>query len=153
ARARGPPRGGRAAPRRHLPPRDRTAARGAAGGGMTRLLVVAAVALLAAGSACDRGSRAESEAAPAKPPALTITVAPVATRTVERTVSVVGTLTPNMQADVASEVEGQVTTIEADLGDRVAKDQVLARVRSDVLEARLREAEASYEKTAADEVR
>jgi membrane fusion protein (multidrug efflux system) len=80
-----------------------------------------------------------------------ITVSPVATRLVERTVSVVGTLTANQQADVASEVEGQVVSIDADLGDRVTKDQPLARVRSDVLEAKLREAEASYEKTFADE--
>ena len=82
-----------------------------------------------------------------------VTVTPVATRAVERTVSVVGTLTANMQADVASEVEGQVTTIDADLGDRVTKDQPLARVRSDVLEARLRESEASFEKAVADEAR
>jgi membrane fusion protein (multidrug efflux system) len=68
-------------------------------------------------------------------------------------VSVVGTLTANMQADVASEVEGQVTGCEADLGDRVQKDQPLARVRSDVLEAKLREAEASFEKATADEAR
>jgi membrane fusion protein (multidrug efflux system) len=84
---------------------------------------------------------------------VTVTIAPVATRLVERTVSVVGTLTANMQADVAAEVEGQVTGIEADLGDRVVKDQVLARVRSDVLEAKLREAEASFEKASADEAR
>lgn len=108
-------------------------------------------ALLAAG--CGERSEAESALAPPKPEAVSVTVAPVSTRLVERTVSVVGTLTANMQADVASEVEGQVTSIEADLGDRVAKDQVLARVRSDVLEARLREAEASYDKAAADETR
>jgi multidrug efflux pump subunit AcrA (membrane-fusion protein) len=90
---------------------------------------------------------------PAAKESVIVTIAPVATRAVERTVSVVGTLAANMQADVASEVEGQVTAIEADLGDRVAKDQALARVRSDVLEAKLREAEASFEKTQADEAR
>jgi len=68
-------------------------------------------------------------------------------------VSVVGTLTANQQADVASEVEGQVVRVEADLGDRVAKDQVLARVRGDVIEAKLREAEASLDKATADEAR
>jgi len=119
---------------------------------MTRLLaIVAALALAATG--CGERSEAEGNTSTPKVEAVTVTVAPVAARVVERTVSVVGTLTANMQADVASEVEGQVTAIEADLGDRVAKDQVLARVRSDVLEARLREAEASYQKAVADETR
>jgi multidrug efflux pump subunit AcrA (membrane-fusion protein) len=115
------------------------------------LAVVVAAALAATG--CSRQSDAESPAAPEKKETVVVTVAPVATRAVERTVSVVGTLSANMQADVASEVEGQVTEMVADLGDRVTKDQPLARVRSDVLEARLREAEASLEKATADETR
>jgi membrane fusion protein (multidrug efflux system) len=116
--------------------------------------VVATVALAAAlGLAgCSAQSKAESATAPEKESVI-VTVAPVATRAVERTVSVVGTLTANMQADVASEVEGQVTSVDADLGDRVEKDQALAHVRSDVLEAKLREAEASLEKASADEAR
>jgi len=85
--------------------------------------------------------------------AITITIAPVAVRTVERTVSVVGTLAANEEAELASEAEGQVIAVEADLGDRVRRDQVLARVRSDVIEAKLREAEASLEKAAADDSR
>ena len=109
------------------------------------------VACLVAG--CGSRSAAENQQKGDKVEAVMITVSPVATRTVERTVSVVGTLTANLQADVASEVEGQVTSIDADLGDRVQKDQPLARVRSDVLEARLREAEASFDKTAADDAR
>jgi len=113
------------------------------------LLVLAA--LVAAG--CDRGSRAEAPAGETRPEAVTITGASVATRPVERMVSVVGTLAANAQADLASEVEGQVVVVDADLGDRVRRDQVLARVRGDVTEARLREAEASLEKAVADEAR
>jgi membrane fusion protein (multidrug efflux system) len=82
-----------------------------------------------------------------------ITVADVAVRPVERTVSVVGTLAANAEADVASEIDGQVVAIEADLGDRVEQGHVLARVRRDEIEARLREAEASLEKASADEGR
>jgi membrane fusion protein (multidrug efflux system) len=120
---------------------------------MTRLVFAVALMGLVAASGC--GSRSDAEGAPRaeKPEPVVITVAPVATRAIERTVSVVGTLTANMQADVASEVEGQVITIDADLGDRVQKDQPLARVRTDVLEARLRESEASLEKATADETR
>src|SRR5439155_11807784 len=108
------------------------------------------LALLAAG--CERGSRAES-ATQVKPEPVPITVASVAQRPVERTVSVVGTLAANAQAEVASEIEGQVVATLADLGDRVHAGETLARVRKDEIEARLREAEASLEKAAADEGR
>ncbi len=116
------------------------------------LVGLALVAALAA-AGCNRQSDAEAPTASEKKETVVVTVAPVATRAVERTVSVVGTLGANMQADVASEVEGQVTEIVADLGDRVTKDQALARVRSDVLEAKLREADASLDKATADETR
>ena len=108
--------------------------------------------LVVAGVGCGERSRAEAPAQ-TKPDAVTITVAAVAVRPVERSVSVVGTLAANAQADLASEVEGQVIAVEADLGDRVHADQIVARVRGDVTEARLREAEASLEKAAADEAR
>jgi membrane fusion protein, multidrug efflux system len=72
---------------------------------------------------------------------------------VERSVSVVGTLAANAQAELASEVDGQVIALEADLGDRVAQGHVLARIRPDEIEARLREAEASLGKAVADEAR
>src|SRR5207247_426140 len=74
-------------------------------------------------------------------------------RPVERTVSVVGTLAATAQAEVASEIEGRLVAIEADLGDRVHPEQVLARVREDDIRAKLREAEASLEKAVADEGR
>jgi RND family efflux transporter MFP subunit len=121
---------------------------------MRPLVLVSMLAAALAAGGCGARSDAENAPKPDKEKdAVVITVAPVATRAVERTVSVVGTLTANQQADVASEVEGQVIAIDADLGDRVQKEQPLARVRSDVLEAKLREAEASYEKAAADEAR
>lgn len=117
---------------------------------MTRVGVLVLLALAVAG--CDRASRAEP-AARDKPAAVPITVASVALRAVERTVSVVGTLAPNAQAEVASEIEGQVVAILADLGDRVQSGQTLARVQRDQIEARLREAEASLDKAVADEGR
>lgn len=118
-----------------------------------RILFSALVASAVAAAGCDRGSHAEGPPAPAAAEAVPITVANVAIRPVERTVSVVGTLAANAQAELASEVEGQVVAIVADLGDRVTADQVLARVRQDVTEAKLREAEATVEKSIADEAR
>ena len=117
---------------------------------MSRLHPIVLVALLAA--ACGNRSAASAGGA-AKPETVTITVANVAVRPVERTVSVVGTLAASAQAEIASEVDGQVIAVEADLGDRVEPGQLLARVRRDEIEARLREAEASLAKAVADEGR
>jgi membrane fusion protein (multidrug efflux system) len=117
------------------------------------LASLAVVALAVTLAACGRESGAEGMASLPKSTAVTVTVAPVTVRAVERTVSIVGTLEANEQAQLASESQGQVTAIEADLGDRVEPGQVLARVRTDVLEARLREAEASLAAAVADEGR
>jgi membrane fusion protein (multidrug efflux system) len=112
------------------------------------LLVLAAGGL----AACGRSQAEAPGAGPAVEP-VPVTVAHVAVRPVERAVSVVGTLAPNAQAELASEVDGQVIEVVADLGDRVSPGQVLARVRRDEIEARLREAEASLDKATADEAR
>ena len=112
--------------------------------------LVATLGLAAA--ACGERSRAEPSTV-SKPEPVTVTVANTAVRPVERTVSVVGTLAPTAQAELASEIEGPLVAIEADLGDRVRRDQVLARVREDEIQAKLREAEASLEKAVADEGR
>jgi len=110
-------------------------------------------------AACGRTSEAEHVAqAPAaeeqkRPEGIVVTVTPAAARSVERTVSVVGTLGANEQADLASETEGQVMAVRSDLGDRVTRGQVLLDVRIDVVEAQLQEAEASLENAVADEAR
>lgn len=120
---------------------------------MTRLASCAAAALMLLAAGCDRRSGAEATQEVPKPDPVTVTVVDVAVRPVERTVSVVGTLAASEQADRASEIEGQVVAILADLGDRVTRDQILARVRDDVLAAKLREAEATLEKATADDTR
>ena len=119
---------------------------------MTRRAAALVVALGLAAAACGERSRAEPSTA-TKPEPVTVTVANTAVRPVERTVSVVGTLAPTAQAEVASDIEGRLVAIEADLGDRVHPEQVLARVREDEIRAKLREAEASLEKAVADEGR
>jgi len=112
----------------------------------------ALVVALGLAAACGERSRAEPSTV-TRPEPVTVTVANTAVRPVERTVSVVGTLAPTAQAELASEIEGPLVAIEADLGDRVRRDQVLARVREDEIQAKLREAEASLEKAVADEGR
>ena len=116
---------------------------------MKRLLLVVLLA-----TACGRDGKVATTPSTTTPPeAIPVTVVPAAVRPVERVVSVVGTLAAAEETDLASETEGQVIAIEADLGDRVVAGQLLARVRSDVLEAQLREAEAAFDKASADETR
>jgi membrane fusion protein (multidrug efflux system) len=105
-------------------------------------------------AACGTDGKVATTPSTTTPPeAVPVTVVPAAERPVDRLVSVVGTLAAAEETELASETEGQVIAIEADLGDRVTAGQVLARVRSDVLEAQLREAEAAFEKANADQVR
>jgi membrane fusion protein (multidrug efflux system) len=113
---------------------------------------LALLLLLVAG--CGRDGKVSTATTTTAPPeAIPITVVPAAVRPVERVVSVVGTLAATEETELASETEGQLMKVEADLGDRVAQGQVLARVRSDVLEAQLREAEAAFDKASADQDR
>ncbi len=125
-----------------------------------RLLAAAVLALGLGVAACGRRSDAESlaaapetTAAAAQMAAVTVTLAPVAVRAVERVVSVVGTLQASEEAELSSEREGQVIGVRADLGDRVTRGQVLLEVRTDTLDAQLAEAEAGLEKAEADEAR
>ena len=91
---------------------------------MTATLAVAASLALAL-SACSRTENtAEAEpAAPSTvptPQAVSVTTHPVIEQRVERTVDFVGTLNANSEAEVATEVDGRLTTIDADLGDPVS---------------------------------
>src|SRR5437870_13046826 len=119
---------------------------------MTRRTAALIAALGVAATACGERSRAEPSTA-TKPEPVTVTVANTAVRPVERAVAVAGTPAPTAQAEVAGDIEGRLVAIEADLGDRVHPEQVLARVREDDIRAKLREAEASLEKAVADEGR
>ena len=62
---------------------------------------------------------------PAKPPTVTVTVAPLMVRSVERTVVAVGTLSGSEEATLAPKVDGRVVAIHADVGDVVAPGAVL----------------------------
>ena len=82
--------------------------------------------------------------------AITVTIEPVAVQRVDRTVDFVGTLHANAEAEVATEVDGRLLTVGADLGDLVAAGQVLASLDSATLDAQLREATANLEKSTTD---
>jgi membrane fusion protein (multidrug efflux system) len=77
---------------------------------------------------CDRSSASkETKAQKAEAP-VPVTVTPVRTQKVARTLEFVGTLYANEEVTVSSEVDGRIASLAADLGDRVARGQTLAKI-------------------------
>jgi membrane fusion protein (multidrug efflux system) len=84
---------------------------------------------------------------------LSVIVAEARLQPVERTIRFVGTLNADSRAEVATEVEGRLLDLGADLGDSVAEGQTLATIDPSAREAKLREAEAVLERAASEERR
>jgi len=117
---------------------------------------LAAAILCASVLGCSHGAPGEQKAAqaPAPTPGLvSVTTQPVAIKRVERTVDFVGTLYAEAEASVATEVDGRLVSIDADLGDHVKKGQLLATLDGAELKAKLREADATLSKADTDEQR
>lgn len=99
---------------------------------------------------CERDtSAAKVEKKNAAPKALPVTVTPVRTQKVQRTVEFVGTLYPNEEVAVSSELEGRIISISADLGDRVAQGQVLAKISDAEFRFAVEQTEAGLKETLA----
>lgn len=113
--------------------------------------MLALLLLLSAGCA-PHGDTLPAAATPAQA-AVPVTVAAAVIRPSERQVSFVGTLFGNEEVTLSSQVEGQIKSITADMGDHIDAEQVLAEVEDDQLRARLREVEATLAKARADEAR
>lgn len=99
---------------------------------------------------CERDtSAAKVEKKKAEPSALPVTVTPVRTQKVQRTVEFVGTLYPNEEVAVSSELEGRIISISADLGDRVGTGQVLAKISDAEFRFAVEQTEAGLKETLA----
>jgi HlyD family secretion protein len=90
--------------------------------------VIGAASLVLLG---DQQAEVRYETAPARRGDLTVTV--IAT----------GELQPVVQVEVGTEISGTIETVGADFNDRVRVGQVLARLDTDQLQARRRQAEAA----------
>src|SRR5687768_6292225 len=90
-----------------------------------RVMVPALPLILITLSGCSKQQpiQAKQDGAP-----IQIRVAPVSTREIRRVVQSVGTLFPFDETVVSAEIEGRVIELTADLGDTVAKGQVLVRL-------------------------
>ncbi len=95
-----------------------------------KIAAVALASLLALSlSACERSSSASKDAKPQKAEApLPVTVTPVRAQKIARTLEFVGTLYANEEVTVSAEVDGRIASLAADLGDRVARGQTLAKI-------------------------
>ncbi len=80
---------------------------------------------------------------------LLVTVTPVRTQKVQRTVEFVGTLYPNEEVTVSSEVEGRIGSLSVDLGDRVTRGQILAKIDDKDFRLAVEQTEGSLKETLA----
>ncbi len=104
-------------------------------------------------SGCTRPMDSNADAAEVKADVVPVTVASAVARPSVRAVNFVGTLYGNQEITLSSQVEGQITVLNVDLGDPVTEGQVLAQIDDDQLRARLQETEAMLAKAQADEAR
>lgn len=99
---------------------------------------------------CERNTSAgKVEKKDAKEASLPVTITPVRTQKVQRTVEFVGTLYANEEVAVSSEVEGRIASIAADLGDRVSQGQVLAKIQDAEFRFAVEQTEGSLQETLA----
>lgn len=119
------------------------------------LAVAAAAAFLASGRLPLLAGWAErASEASAGPVAPAVTVARVALADFHETVLVTGTLVPREEILVAPEVEGlRVLDLAVDIGDRVARGDVLARLVRETLDAQLAQNDAGLARVAAQAAR
>jgi RND family efflux transporter MFP subunit len=88
-----------------------------------KLAVVAALSFAVSSCTKQLPVQAKQDAGPIK-----VKAAPVTAKEVRRIVQSVGTLFPFDEGVISAEIDGRVTEVNADLGDRVTKGQVLVRI-------------------------
>lgn len=92
-------------------------------------------------SAC--GSTTDETAQTGPPPAMAVQVHVLQGRPLDNAFTTTGSLLPNEEVELRSEVSGRVTQIGFEEGRRVGAGQVLVRINDDDLQAQLRRAEAN----------
>lgn len=104
-------------------------------------MALACIALLAA---CARGSDDASTDAPAAPQGLAVSLAPVVEREVERAVVVSGPVAPVEEMQLGVEASGlRVTRLHVDVGQAVARGQLLLELDARTLMSELAQADAA----------
>jgi multidrug resistance efflux pump len=92
-------------------------------GRLSVTILACAAVLLAAGCGRQQPIQAKQDAGP-----VNVKVAPVRTREIQRVIESVGTLYPYDEAVISAEIEGRVTAVKVDLGDRVQQGEPLVLI-------------------------
>jgi RND family efflux transporter MFP subunit len=112
------------------------------------LILIGFLAIEAGG--CSRvNSRSQPNNNDSSSELTTISAVPVEPRQITRTVEVVGTLWPDDQVTVSSQVEGQVEKIFVDVGDAVQPGQVMVSLNQEELRYQMDQRAANVRKTMA----
>jgi RND family efflux transporter MFP subunit len=101
-------------------------------------LGLAAVASLAA---C--GGKSAASSADAGPPPVPVSAAPIRQGAIESTYTLTGTIIAGQQANLSSVISGQVRAVNAQIGDRVSKGELLVQIDDSSLRATLAQNEAA----------
>ena len=117
---------------------------------MSRVLRYAFLVAFLLSLACGRGGGGGGGAAarPTGPRAVQAARAEAATW--QRSVELGGTLEAPERVEIAARIEGAVTSLSADLGDRVTRGTTLARITAEEFAARVAESEAELSQARAD---
>ncbi len=101
------------------------------------------IILCAALLSCGCGKKTEEVKAAAAPEALTVKTGLTEARTVEKFLMVTGSLHPDEETTVSSEVAGRVKSIEVDFGQPVRRGQVVAQLDTTELSLQLERARSA----------
>ena len=95
-----------------------------------RIGLLAGIATAICVTGCGSGTSEKKINASTKPRSIPVTVAPIETRTVERTVEVVGSLKGLEEVVIGSKREGRVLKVLHDMGDRVKPGELLVQLET-----------------------
>jgi RND family efflux transporter MFP subunit len=108
-----------------------------------RLAALAVLVILAATGCSGEGASVPAAKATVAPETLTVTVAPVQARDVERVVETTGSLLAWEEATVNTSVPGTIARLLVDLGDRVRAGQVVAELGTQEFTLGVQQAQAA----------
>jgi len=106
-----------------------------------------AAALVGAG--CGKSEAGAAKATNTPPPPITVKTGIAEERTVERSISVTGSLNPDETTTVSSEVGGRVARLNVDFGQTVKKGQILAEIDTQELSLQLERSRATLQQALA----
>lgn len=110
----------------------------------SRFLVVAGLfSFVALSSACKSGYPVSARNAPAEAEARPVKISLASERSMERTITVTGTLAAYDQATVSAKVPGRLESISVDLGTVLRQGQIIAQIEKQDYQLRLQQAEAA----------